>query len=447
LSGAARPAPLTALPLRTGRVAIIFLAFASGYFLSALLRAVTATLAPLFSAELQLQAGDLGLLAGAYFLGFALTQLPLGAALDRFGPKRVLLAMMSLGAVGCVAFALATDFSSLVASRMLIGVGVSASLMSPLMAYRLLFSPAAQLRANSWMLMAGSLGMLASTLPVQAVLAWTTWRGLFLGIAAALALAMLWLLAVVPTDASVRAGAPHPRTPSAIGNAPEATERPPPGSPGYLGVFGHPVFVAYAPMALINYGGMIAIQALWAGPWLTQVCGWTAHQAAQGLFLINLSMLCAFLAWGVLIPRLQSRGWTTPVLVGWGLPWSLLVLVAAVVAGPAATAWVWALYCVACTFVSLTQPSVAQAFPAALTGRALTAYNLLIFAGVFLVQWGVGLVVDALQARGWSRLASFQGAFALFALCSLAAYLWFLLAWRRWQRSPASGAGQKPQQG
>ena len=75
---------------------MVFLAFAFAYFLSALLRAVTATLAPEFSRELSLGAGQLGLLAGAYFLGFAALQLPLGRALDRFGPRRTLLALLAV---------------------------------------------------------------------------------------------------------------------------------------------------------------------------------------------------------------------------------------------------------------------------------------------------------------------------------------------------------------
>ena len=67
----------------------LFLAFAFGYFFAAVLRAITATLSPVLTREFQLDAGDLGLLAGGYFLGFALIQLPLGAWLDRHGPRKV----------------------------------------------------------------------------------------------------------------------------------------------------------------------------------------------------------------------------------------------------------------------------------------------------------------------------------------------------------------------
>ena len=99
--------PLATLAGGARSAVLMFAAFAFAYFFSALLRAVTATLAPVFSAELGLQAGDLGLLAGAYFLGFAVMQLPLGRALDRHGPRSVLLVLLSLAVLGCVAFALA----------------------------------------------------------------------------------------------------------------------------------------------------------------------------------------------------------------------------------------------------------------------------------------------------------------------------------------------------
>lgn len=67
----------------------IFLAFAFAYFLSTLIRAITATIAPTLVAEFQLQSADLGLLAGGYFLGFAAMQLPLGKWLDSHGPRKV----------------------------------------------------------------------------------------------------------------------------------------------------------------------------------------------------------------------------------------------------------------------------------------------------------------------------------------------------------------------
>ncbi len=390
-----------------GRAAVIFLVFAFTYFLSAALRAVTATLAPVFSAELGLRAADLGLLAGAYFLGFACMQLPLGTALDRFGPRRTLLALVSVAVLGCVAFALAPNVWALIAARVLIGAGVAACLMAPLTLYRTLLSPAAQLRANSWMLMTGSLGMLASTLPVQALLPLLGWRGLFWLVAALLATGMVFIAALVPRDA------PAP------GPAPAA-------DPGYAAIARHPLFAAMAPLGFFMYGGMIAVQALWAGPWLTRVARQSAEQAAQGLFVINLSMLVAFLCWGTLMPRMVHKGIDAPTLMAWGLPLPLLLLAANVVLASEAGAVHWALWCVSCTFVTLSQPAVGAAFPAEQAGRALSAFNLVIFSGVFSIQWGIGLLVDALQGLGVTEVDAFRTALGALCTCSVASYVWFL---------------------
>lgn len=394
----------------TARAALaMFFAFAFAYFFSALLRAVTATLAPAFSAELGLAAGDLGLLAGAYFLGFALMQLPLGRWLDRIGPRRVLLAFLAVAVLACAGFAVATSFASLWFARALIGVGVSACLMAPLTAYRHRFGEVAQLRANSWMLMTGSLGMLASTLPVQWLLPALGWRGLFWLAAGMLVLSMALIAWIVPRDATVAA---------------DASAAP---VEGYAKIFRHSYFVRLMPLAFVVYGGLLAVQSLWAGPWLTAVAGSSAAQAAQGLFGINLSMLLAFLSWGLVMPHLSKRGLTVDRLISWGVPLSLTLLGLIVAMGSAAKAPMWAAWCVSCTFVSLSQPAVGQAFPPAAAGRALSAFNLVIFAGVFCVQWGIGLAIDAGVAFGWSRPDAFRAAFGLFGLCSAAAYGWFLL--------------------
>ena len=147
--------------LKPQQAVLVFLAFAFAYFLSTLIRAITATLAPTLVQEFDLTAGNLGLLAGGYFFGFALTQLPLGTLLDRFGPQRVVLGFLSIAVLACIAFANATGFVGLLLGRMLCGVGVSACLMAPLTGYRRWYAPGLQMRANSWMLMTGALGMVA----------------------------------------------------------------------------------------------------------------------------------------------------------------------------------------------------------------------------------------------------------------------------------------------
>ena len=75
--------------LAKSKAITIFLVFALGYFISNLLRAITATIAPELVSEFNLTSGELGLLGGAYFLGFASVQIPLGYLLDSKGPRKI----------------------------------------------------------------------------------------------------------------------------------------------------------------------------------------------------------------------------------------------------------------------------------------------------------------------------------------------------------------------
>lgn len=410
MSTAAAPAAWLAPRAAVG----VFLAFALAYFFSTLIRAITATLSPVLSQELALSASDLGLLAGGYFFGFALTQLPMGRWLDRHGPRRVILSFMVVAVLGCAAFATATSFSGLLAARVLTGMGVSACLMAPLTGYRRWLRPELQLRANSWMLMTGSLGMVAATLPVQWLLPVLGWRGLFWGLAVCILLAMAALAWRVPGWAA------HP--------APAGAAQP---AVGYAQIARHPFFRQMVGIGFVFYAGMVAIQTLWAGPWMVKVAGATPAQAAQGLFGINLCMLVTFWLWGVVNPHLARRGWSAERLIAWGVPLALGVLALNVALGERAGWPLWALFCVCSSVGALAQPAVGMALPAQAAGRALSAYNLVIFAGVFAMQWAIGLASDALGGLGWSEPQRLRGALALFGLASALAYAGFLRAQRR----------------
>lgn len=401
--------------LTRSRAIALFLAFAFAYFLSTLIRAITATLAPTLVQEFALTAGDLGLLAGGYFFGFALTQLPLGRWLDALGPKQVLLGFLAVAVLASVAFASATSFVGLLAARTLIGVGVSACLMAPLTSYRRWYAPGAQMRANSWMLMTGALGMVASTLPVQWLIPLTGWRFLFMVLGGLFALSILLIAWQVPSSP------PRERP------APEGA----PVTPGYAEVWRNPFFRSLAPYAFVGYGGLVAMQTLWAAPWMVKVAGYTQAEAAAGMFWLNVAMMFAFLLWGWANPWLTRQGLSATRLMKIGLPVNLVLIAVITLSGSAlggATALVWTLYCVTCTVGSLAQPAVGMAFAPQFAGRALSAYNLMVFAGVFAVQWGVGLMIDGFRAGGWSEPAAYQGAMGVYGLCGLWAYVHLLRA-------------------
>jgi Arabinose efflux permease len=253
------------LPIK--KAVLIFFVFACGYFVSALLRAITATLSPLLTSEFNLTAGDLGLLAGGYFLGFASMQIPLGYLLDRHGPKKVVSSFLLIAIIGTVAFALAQSFSGLLISRILIGVGVSACLMGPLTGYRIWFADEYQQRANAWMLMVLSMGFVFSTLPVQLLLPVIGWRWIFGLIGILIFLIIFLTILFIPSW--------------------ELKDNNHKNDAGTLSVvWKNKFFRSTIPLGLFNYGGMVAIQTLWAGPWMIRVAGYSPLESATGLFWI-----------------------------------------------------------------------------------------------------------------------------------------------------------------
>ena len=232
------------LPIK--KAVLIFFVFACGYFISALLRAITATLSPLLTTEFNLTAGNLGLLAGGYFLGFASMQIPLGYLLDRHGPKKIVSSFLLIAIIGTASFALAQNFTGLLVSRILIGVGVSACLMGPLTGYRIWFKDEYQQRANAWMLMVLSMGFVFSTLPVQILLPIIGWRWIF-GIIAFLIFIIIALTMFFIPSWKNEANSNHEKNPGSLAD-----------------VWKNKFFRSTIPLGLFNYGGMVAIQTLWA---------------------------------------------------------------------------------------------------------------------------------------------------------------------------------------
>ena len=389
----------------------VFFVFAFGYFLSCLLRAITATLSPVLTLEFELMAADLGLLAGGYFLGFASMQIPLGYLLDKFGPKKIVSSFLLIAFIGTLSFALAQSFSGLLISRILIGVGVSACLMAPLTGYRIWFAENQQQRANSWMLMIASLGFLSSTLPVQLLLPSLGWRWLFGGIAGLILISIFLMLAFIPKwDHQKDESLENPVRQGSLSD-----------------VWKNKFFISVIPMGLFNYGGLMAIQTLWAGPWMIRVAGYTPLESATGLFWINITMLISFFLWGYFLPRITNLGFSALKILKLGLPVSFLVMLTIIILGSKAGAFYITLFILSSIFLSVTQPAVGLSFQSHLAGKALTSFNLLIFLGTFIMQWVMGLVIDLVKNYGYTEIIGFKAAFSFFLFLSLISYIFFLI--------------------
>ena len=395
------------LPIK--KAVLIFFVFACGYFISALLRAITATLSPILTSEFILTAGDLGLLAGGYFLGFASMQIPLGYLLDRHGPKKVVSSFLLIAIIGTAAFGFAQNFSGLLISRILIGVGVSACLMGPLTGYRIWLADEYQQRANAWMLMVLSMGFVFSTLPVQLLLPVIGWRWIFGLITILIFIVIILTLLFIPPWKKEEEN----NNEKNIGSLSD--------------VWKNKFFRSTIPLGLFNYGGMIAIQTLWAGPWMVRVAGYSPLESATGLFWINITMLIAFFIFGYILPKITKLGFESMQLMKFGLPISYLSLLVIIISGENAGAIHFTLYILTSIVLTLAQPAVALSFPTSLAGKSLTSFNLLIFVGTFIMQWGIGLVIDLSQFLGKGEIQSFQISFTVYLIICILSYSYFIM--------------------
>ena len=393
---------------KTNKSVLIFLVFAFAFFISNLLRSIIATLSPILTSEFNLTAGNLGLLAGGYFLGFTCMQIPLGFLLDKHGPKKIVSSFLIIAIVGTASFALAQNFASLLISRVFIGIGVSACMMGPLTGYRIWFADEYQQRANSWMLMVANIGFVFSTLPVQILLPIIGWRWIFVGITFLIIISIVFILLFIPSwDHKF-----------------EKDENKPEGK--LSDIWSNKFFKSAIPLGFFNYGGMYAIQTLWAGPWMVRVTGYSPLESAIGLFWINFIALIGFFVWGYILPKISKYGLNSFKLMQFGLPISYLVFLSIIIIGSKAGAFLLTIYILTSIVLTLSQPAVALSFPKHLAGKSLTSFNFVIFLGTFTMQWGMGLIIDLSKSLGKSEIVSFQISFFVYLLCCIFSYLYFI---------------------
>ena len=394
---------------KTNKSIIIFFTFAFGFFLSNLLRSITATLTPVLTNDFDLSAGNLGLLAGGYFIGFSIMQIPLGFLLDKHGPKKIISSFLLIAVVGTISFALAKNFSGLLISRIFIGVGVSACMMGPLTGYRVWFEEKYQQRANSWMLMFANLGFVFSTLPVQILLPIIGWRWIFVLISILILLSIILIILFIPSWDQNKE------------NKQSKNEM------KFSEIWTNKFFISLIPLGFFNYGGVMAIQTLWAGPWMLNVTGYNALQSATGLLGINVTMLLAYFIWGYILPKISKIGLNTMRLIKFGLPISYISLLIIILLGKSAGAVYFTIYILTSIVISLTQPAIALSFPRNLAGKSLTSFNVLLFSGTFFMQWGIGLVIDYCKYLGFEQIKSYQISFSVFLIICIFSYLYFIM--------------------
>lgn len=387
----------------------LFVLFAVAYFLSYFFRSANAVIAGDLTRELGLTAAQLGLMTSLFYASFAAVQLPLGAGLDRYGPRWVTPGLMLSAAVGSLIFATASSFATLALGRMLIGLGMAGVLMGALKAFGQWFAPQRLATVSGVMVAIGASGGLLAGTPLAWLNASVGWRAIFLAGAGVVVLSagavMLWTRNTPP-------GVPwHPAD----------------GSGGGLGlIFRDLRFWRIAPLNFFLIGTASAVQGLWAGPYLFDVIRLDRLAAGNLLLAMGAGVVGGYSVCGWLGERFGLlRAVTGAMLL------SLVCHAALIVPGPKPLVLLYAAYIgfgFAGAFNLLLLAQIRAVFPAQMSGRAATAVNMFGFGGTALLQWWMGLIIGAFasDAQGHYPALAYSAAFLFTAIGSGAALLWYV---------------------
>lgn len=388
------------------------LPFAIGYFMSYLLRAVNAVVAPDLVRDLALSPGQLGLLTAAYLGAFALFQLPLGVLLDRYGPRKVQAALLTVAAAGCLGFALAPNFLVLFIARAVVGLGFSAGLMASYKSTATWVPSERRSLANTAVMSVGALGMVVASEPTAYLVGLIGWRGAFGVFAAVILVSAILVFAAAPRADTFVEPSPLRRQ---FGQM--------------LGILKTPVFWRLAPLLGLTSGVQIGISTLWTGPWFRDVMGFSREEVARHLLYLAVAFMVGILSVGVIADRLGRRG-ISPMQVMLGaniIYFAAQVIIVLRITSLALPAWlvVGALGQVAV----LAYPWFESHLGREVAGRANAAINFTLFVCAFASQYLVGLIIGLFPSTGTGYSpAGYSWAIGIFLVAQFAAYGWYLAA-------------------
>jgi len=391
-------------PAHPGRWTVLALASLL-FVLSQFHRVANAVVAADLQRDLGLSSEALGGVTAAFFYAFAVAQVPLAMFLDRLGARSSMAALSLLGAGGALVFAAAEGRAGATAGRVLLGIGMAGNLMGSLKLVSHWFAPREFATVSGALAALGTLGNVLATSPLALLSGAVGWRrALVLAAAATAAAALLfWLL--------VR------ERPGGRGAAPGAEEPLPlPLRRMAATLLGSRDYWLISLGAFCRYGSFVAIQGLWAGPYLVEAVGLSPLQAANLILLLNLSFVAGAPLGGWLSDRvLDSR--KRLALIGLG---GTALAEAALAFGGRGTglftaALVLVVLGVTSSFGQVVYAHVKEVMPPGMSGMAMTGVNFFVMLGAAAFLHGMGWVLDQGVAGAVRSQAGYRAAFLLAA--------------------------------
>ncbi|WP_367281163.1 MFS transporter [Sneathiella sp.] len=372
------------------RALYIFLICATLFGLGQFHRMSGAVLMLPISVDIGIAVESLGIAAAALFFASALVQVPIGMALDRFGPRIVIPSITVFAILGSFLLASASDLQEVITARILIGLGYSVTMMASYVLFAKWFPPAKFATMASWLMAFSSIGAIMSSAPLAYAIELYGWRLPFIFIAGITLLAVLVGIFVIrdhPPEYSE-----HADKPATFGQSIR----------GYWEVLRHPRFFYLLAMGFVAYGPAAALLGMWGGPYLEDTFGLDGFERGQILLLMTIVVPVGALFFGPLDRIFKSRKMIVICAVS-------TELMAFVILGLVENIPLWAVTALF-VYISFVQQYYVvlaahcrNSFPDHLVGRANSTLNLISITGVGFMQSLYGWVLAASTENGYAH--------------------------------------------
>ena len=394
--------------------AALLLALALLTGLSQFHRSALGVIAPELSADLALTPAMLGAANGMFFAAILVMQLPVGIALDRLGPRLVVAGLSVIAVLGLVLQGLATDGTTLLVARALIGIGCAASFMSAVVLCARWYAGGDMTLALSRIFALSQIGILLAGAPLAWLAGWLGWREAFLISALLTGLAALAWWRLVQDDPPDK---PAPtRKPESLREALR----------GQFSIWRLPGLSRVLALHLVAYAAAATVIGLWAGPYLADVHGLDANARGRALAVMGLAMPIGLL----LVGPLEKHFFPRAALITAGAALSALMLIGLALWPTPPLPVALGLLVGLIFFSSYPVLLVTEArglFPDHLVGRGATTVNMAQLLGSALLPLLVGLVIGFFPMAEFARPeAAYRAGFAVLAgslLLGLAGWL------------------------
>ena len=383
-------------------------ALVSAFALSQAFRSVAAIMATPLQADFGLDAKALGLFAGSFHFAFGAMQLFMGIGIDLHGVRRTVLLAFPVAVAGAALSAASTSFGMLLAGQVLIGIGCApAFLVCTVFIAR--HMPPQRFAAISGLAMSvGGIGLLLTGTPLAWLIEVSSWRMGFWVLAGwgVLAWVLIWALVHEPAH------------PADAGRKKESVRQ---ALAGFGALFTLPHTWGILLLASVGYASFVSLRGLWLGPLLIERHGFSLVQSGNVALVMSLVSLAGPPLFGRFDPGPATRRrWIT------GFTWLVAGLFAAFSFSQSAVIDVAAPIVIGLLsgFMILQYADVRAAYPAAMTGRALSVFTMAMFMGVATMQWFTGIVASAAQARGLDPFTAVLATIAALLALGALAFVW-----------------------